>query len=74
MRARFEAGLDKRNAVNEAEKDGIVADSHSVRLALMDKVYSGKITLEQAQKELATIKKNAKKNGLLTRSQAFNNG
>ena len=74
MRSRFEAGLDKRNAVNEAEKDGIVADSHSVRLALMDKVYSGKITLEQAQKELATIKKNAKKNGLLTRSQAFNNG
>lgn len=74
MRTRFEAGLDKRNAVNEAEKDGIVADSHSVRLALMDKVYSGEITLEQAQKELATIKKNAKKNGLLTRSQAFNNG
>lgn len=60
-----------RAAVNKAEADGKIADSLDVRKALMARVESGEITLEQAQTELKKIKRDAKKNGLATRNQVF---
>ncbi|MDN0096217.1 hypothetical protein [Yersinia rohdei] len=73
-RTGFEAVLEKRNAVKQAESGGLVADSLDVRKALMEKVHTGEITLIQAQDELKKIKRNAKKNGMITRQQAFNRG
>lgn len=73
-RTRFEASMDKRASLRECEGKGIVADSMDVRRALMERVHSGEITLEQAQSELKKIKKGAKKNGMITRTQAFNRG
>jgi hypothetical protein len=55
----------------KAEADGIVADSMEVRLALVAKVHSGEMTLEQVQAELKRIKRTAKANGKITRSQAY---
>jgi hypothetical protein len=55
-----------------AEEQGIIADDMKYRLALMERVHNGDITLEEAQKELRKVKRNAKKNGKLTRNQAFN--
>jgi len=74
MRTRFEAAMDKREAVKDAEKNGQVADNMEVRMALMARVDSGEITLAQAQAELIKIKKSAKKNGQMTRAQAFSRG
>jgi hypothetical protein len=65
---------EKRNALNQAEAGGQVADSMEVRKALMERVHSGEITLEQAQTELKKIKRGAKKSGMITRSQAFRDG
>jgi len=73
-RTRFEAAMDKRNAVKAAEGAGKVADSMDVRMALMDRVHRGEITLAQAQAELKKIKSGAKRAGLVTRAQAFNAG
>lgn len=73
-RTGFEAALEKRNAVKLAESDGQDADSLDVRKALMEKVHAGEITLIQAQDELKKIKRNAKKNGMITRQQAFSRG
>ena len=73
-RTRFEAVIDKKNAVKHAEEQGLVADSHDVRLALMRQVHAGEITLADAQAKLKKIKSSAKKSGLLTRSQVFSNG
>jgi hypothetical protein len=73
-RTRFEAASDKRRAVNEAEANGQVADSMDVRRALMVRVYAKEITLLEAQEELKKIKRAAKKNGMVTRSQAFSRG
>ena len=73
-RTRFEAAMDKRDALNAAEKAGEVADSMEVRRALMDRVHAGEITLQQAQEELKKIKAGAKKAGKLTREQAFSRG
>ena len=64
----------KHRAVNEAESAGLVADSIEVRKALVKRIESGEITPEQGWVELAKIKRNAKKAGLLTRSQAYNRG
>lgn len=61
----------QRDAQKQAENDGKVADSMEVRKALMERVHSGEITLEDAQKQLADIKRNAKRNGKITRNQAF---
>lgn len=66
--------MDKRNAMDAAEKSGLVADSAEVRTALMIRVRDGEITLAEAQEELKRIKRGAKKNGQMTRSQAFNKG
>ena len=60
---------DRRDRLNKAEAEGIVADSMTVRFDLLTRVQSGEITLHQAQEELKKIKKNAKKNGLVTREQ-----
>jgi hypothetical protein len=73
-RTRFEAGLDKRQAVEDAEEAGTLADSMSVRLALIKRVNNGEISLVAAKVELARIQRNAKKAGKLTRAQAFSRG
>jgi hypothetical protein len=73
-RTKFEAGFEKRANVNECEKNGLVADSKDVRMALMDQVRSGEKTLAEIQSELKKIQRNAKKSGQLTRAQAFNQG
>jgi len=73
-RTRFEAGIEKMQAMKTAEQAGQVADSMDVRMALMERVHKGEITLEQAQAELKKIKSGAKKRGLVTRSQAFSRG
>lgn len=63
-RARFE-----RQRAMEAE--GRVADSMEVRVALIERMHAGELTLAQVQAELARIKRNAKRNGKITRNQAF---
>ena len=73
-RTSFEAALDKRRNVKKCEEDGVVADSTEVRMALMAKVASGECTLEEVQTELKKIKRDAKKNGKITKNQAFTRG
>lgn len=73
-RTRFEAGLDKSANRRAEEAAGNVADSMNVRIALMTRVDSGAITLEQAQAELKKIKAGAKKAGKITRAQAYSRG
>jgi len=70
----FWNAVAKRDALKQAETSGKVADSMEVRKALMERVHTGEITLEQAQEELAKIKRGAKKAGMVTRSQAFSAG
>lgn len=53
------------------EAEGAVADSMEVRLALMARVHAGEITLADAQAQLKKIKAGAKRNGQITRNQAF---
>lgn len=74
QRTRFEAAMDKSRAMEQAEANGLVADSADVRTALMVRVRDGEITLAEAQEELKRIKRGAKKSGLMTRNQAFNKG
>ena len=74
MRTRFEASLDKHNALKASEQAGMVADNMEVRMGLMESVRTGAITLEYAQKELKRIKSQAKKDGKITRAQAFSRG
>ena len=73
-RTRIEAAFDKRANVNRCEKDGLIADSNEVRMALIKQLHSGEKTLPEIQAELKKIKRNAKKNGKITRNQAFNQG
>ena len=73
-RDRLEASRDKRRNVIANEAEGNVADSLDVRMALMEKVKSGECTVAEVQAELKKIKRNAKKNGKVTRSQAFSAG
>ena len=73
-RDKFTASMDKRQNVIANEKAGNIADSTDVRMALMEQVRTGEKTLEEVQKELKKIKRNAKKNGQITKSQAFNRG
>ncbi len=61
----------KMEAQRELEAQGKVADSMDVRLELMAQFHRGEKTLEQVQAELATIKRNAKRNGKITRAQAY---
>ena len=66
--------MDKRSAMKKADEAGEVADSMAYRTELVRRTVAGEITLEAGQAELKRIKRNAKKNGLVTRSQAFNRG
>jgi len=70
-RTRYEATLDKRRAVEQAEENGDIVDSMKARLDLMAKVKSGKITLGEAQLALKRLKREGKKSGLLTRQQVY---
>lgn len=74
MRTRFEASLDKREALKTAESSGMVADSMDVRMALIERMHSGELTLAEVQAQLKKIKAGAKKAGKLTRAQAFSRG
>lgn len=64
----------KRQHVQAEEAAGNVADSMDVRLALMARVHSGEITLDDAQAQLKRIKRGAKAAGQSTRNQAFMRG
>ncbi len=64
--------IEKRDAVKAADAAGQIADSDEVRARLIAEMHRGEKTLEQIQAELAAIKKAAKKNGLKTRTQIFN--
>lgn len=68
-RTRFEASLEKKSALRQAEAAGQVADSHEVRLVLMARVHRGELSLEAAQAELKRIQRDAKKSGKQTRAQ-----
>ena len=68
---RYDRWRLRREALRRAETRGEVADSMEVRKALVARVRSGEITLEQAQAELARIKRGAKKAGKVTRDQAL---
>lgn len=61
----------KRNALDTADKNGEIADSLDVRGEIMRRIHAGEITLEEGQSELKRIKRNAKKNGQVTRSQKW---
>lgn len=73
-RTRWEAAFDKRKAMKVADEAGELADSTEYRTNLVKRIDAGEITLEEAQAELKKVKRNAKKNGLITRSQAFSRG
>ncbi len=66
----FEA-VSRRQNVKAMEANGEIADSMEVRLAIVARIDSGDITLEQGQAELRRIKREAKKNGQATRARAF---
>jgi len=70
-RTAFDARLDKKLAVEESESLGLVADSMDIRMELVRQMNAGEKTLAQVQAELAEIKRNAKKNGKVTRSQVW---
>lgn len=61
----------RNKAVEQAEAEGRVADSLEVRMALIKRHEAGEITFDEMQAELKRIKRNAKKNGQVTRSQAW---
>lgn len=67
----FWKAIERKDNMRQAEADGRVADSMEVRMALMERVHSGEITLEAAQAELARIKRGAKAQGKVTRNQAY---
>lgn len=64
----------RRQVADQAEADGLVADSMEVRKALMQKVSDGEMTLQDAQRQLRKIKRNAKKHGQVTRANAYKYG
>jgi hypothetical protein len=74
MSESFESVLRKRTAIQQAEKEGSIADSQEVRTELMRKLSSGEMTLAEVQAELKKIKCGAKKAGKITRSQAWSRG
>ncbi|PYD05927.1 hypothetical protein DND90_21550 [Pseudomonas syringae pv. maculicola] len=67
----YDRRLDKRVALQIAEEHGLVADSSALRAALVAKIHSGDMTIEQVQAELRKVKREAKKNGLKTRDQIW---
>ena len=73
-RSAFEASIEKRQYVKQADASGQIADSMDLRRALMAKVHSGEITLPEAQQQLKKIQSGAAAKGLMTRAQAYNEG
>ena len=68
----YNEGMAGRSLIKKAEADGVVADSMDVRKEIIRRIESREITPEQGQAELRKIKRDAKKNGMVTRNQAFN--
>lgn len=68
---RFWRNEQRKANLEAAEAGGDVADSMEVRGALIAKTNAGEMTLDQAQDELARIKRGAKRAGKITRAQAF---
>jgi hypothetical protein len=64
----------KNASVKAAEASGAVADSMDVRRHLIARMDAGEITFDQMQAELKRIKASAKRNGQLTRAQAYSRG
>lgn len=62
---------ERRRDADQAEKEGRVADSMEVRKNLIRRMEAGEITFDEMQAELKRIKRNAKKNGQVTRAQAY---
>lgn len=73
-RSSWDARLDKRVNIEKLEEQGLIADSMEVRRSLVERVMRGEITPEQSRKELKRIQRNAKRNGLKTRNQAWREG
>lgn len=71
MATRMDRIHESKQALKKAESEGRVADSMDVRMALVARLKAGEITIEQMQDELKAIKRNAKKNGMVTRTQAY---
>jgi polysaccharide deacetylase 2 family uncharacterized protein YibQ len=63
--------MERKQWLRNAEAAGQVADSLAVRVALIERMRAGELTLEQVQKELKRIKRNAKRNGQVTRAKAY---
>jgi hypothetical protein len=61
----------RNRAVEKAEADGRVADSLEVRMTLIRRHETGEISFDEMQAELKRIKRNAKKNGQVTRADAW---
>lgn len=57
------ARIDDRKAADAA---GLIADGMEYRLALVKRVKAGEITLEQAQAELRSVQRGARKAGKRT--------
>lgn len=73
-RSGWDARLDKRVNIEKLEEQGLIADSMDVRKSLVERVMRGEITPEQSREELKRIQRNAKRNGLKTRNQAWRDG
>lgn len=67
----FWKSVERKEALQSAEAAGQVADSMEVRKSLVERFERGEITFDQMQAELAAIKRNAKRNGQVTRNQAY---
>ena len=61
----------KCDDLRTAESAGIVSDSLDVRIALIERMHKGELTLDQVKAELARIKRQGRKSGLVTRAQAY---
>lgn len=64
----------KQDAVKQAEMAGAVVDSLDVRVALIEKMHRGEMTLDEVQAELKRLKRGAKAAGKVTRSQVYSAG
>ena len=58
-------------ALRDAEAEGLVADSMEVRKALLERMHAGELTLDEVKAELARIKRQGRKSGMVTRAQAY---
>ena len=73
-RDRFTANLEKAEELRRSEAAGEVVDSMDVRVALIQRMFAGELTLEQVQAEVKRIKREAARNGKVTRAQARRRG